>query len=84
MKVFVSSAGRIFGAYIIGEGSGEMINEWGLAIQKRIRMHDVMFLQHSFPAMAFLSKRASEQWVMNRLKSTRVQGLARRLYHLGL
>ncbi len=84
VKVFVSPAGRIFGAYIIGEGSGEMINEWGLAIQKRIRMHDVMFLQHSFPAMAFLSKRASEQWMMNRLKSPRVQGIAQRLYRLGL
>jgi pyruvate/2-oxoglutarate dehydrogenase complex dihydrolipoamide dehydrogenase (E3) component len=84
VKVFASPAGRILGVYIIGEGSGEMINEWGLAIQKRIRMHDVMFLQHSFPAMAFLSKRASEQWTMNRLKSARVQDLARRLFRLGL
>lgn len=84
VKVFVGPAGRIFGAYIIGEGSGEMINEWGLAIQKGIRMHDVMFLQHSFPAMAFLSKRASEQWMANRLKSARLQDVARRLYRLGL
>ncbi len=84
VKVFVSPAGRIFGAYIIGEGSGEMINEWGLAIQTGIRMHDVMFLQHSFPAMAFLSKRASEQWMTNRLKSPRLQNMARRVYRLGL
>ncbi|THB69797.1 MAG: NAD(P)/FAD-dependent oxidoreductase [Gammaproteobacteria bacterium] len=69
VKAFVSITGKIYGASIVGEGSGEMINEWGLAIQKKMRMHDIMFLQHSFPTMGFLTKRASEQWMMNRMKS---------------
>ncbi|MBN2299249.1 MAG: hypothetical protein JXM72_11675 [Deltaproteobacteria bacterium] len=46
-----------------------LINEWGLAIQKGIRITDILFLQHSFPTMAFLNKRIAETWAMNRMKS---------------
>lgn len=67
VRALVSKTGRIYGVTIVGEGSGEMINEWALAIQKKLRMHDIMFLQHSFPTMGFLTKRASEQWMMNRM-----------------
>ncbi len=69
LKAFVSPLGRIYGIYIVGEGSGEMINEWGLAIQKKIRLHDIMFLQHSFPTMGFLTKRLAETWMMRRMES---------------
>ena len=43
-----------------------MINEWALAIQKKIRLHDIMLLQHAFPTMGFLSKRVAEVWMMKR------------------
>ena len=69
VKAYVSKAGRIYGVRIIGEGAGEMINEWGLAIQNRLRIHKIMFLQHSFPSMSFLTKRVSEGWMMNRMDS---------------
>ncbi len=69
VKAYAGKSGRIYGVRIIGEGSGEMINEWGLAIQNRLRMHNLMFLQHSFPTMSFLTKRVSEGWMMNRMKS---------------
>ncbi len=80
VKVFASAAGRIYGASIVGEGSGEMINEWALAIQKNIRLHDVMLLQHSFPTMGFLSKRVAETWMMGLMKSPRLQRWAQRMY----
>lgn len=69
VRVLTTRAGRVLGVTIVGEGSGEMINEWALVIQNKIRLHKVMLLQHSFPTMGFLSKRASEQWMMNRMKS---------------
>ncbi|HRZ40932.1 MAG TPA: NAD(P)/FAD-dependent oxidoreductase, partial [Candidatus Omnitrophota bacterium] len=56
LKAFISPTGRIYGVTIIGEGSGEMINEWALAIQKKARITDIMMLQHSFPTMGFLTK----------------------------
>ncbi len=82
VKVHVSPGGRIHAATVIGEGSGEMINEWALAIQQRIPMYRIMLLQHSFPTMSFLNKRASESWMMNRMKSERVKKMARFFYRL--
>jgi len=76
VKVFAGRTGRIYGAVIIGEGSGEMINEWALALQKKLRLTDIMMLQHSFPTMGFLSKRAAETWMMNRMKSAWLKKIA--------
>jgi hypothetical protein len=57
-----------------------MINEWGLAIQNRLRLHKIMFLQHSFPSMSFLTKRVSERWMMNRMESPFLRRLVRWLF----
>ncbi len=68
VRVLASKTGKIYGASVIGEGSAEMINEWGLAIQKKIRLADIMLLQHSFPSMSFMNKSIGESWMMNLLK----------------
>ena len=68
VRVLASKMGKIYGASVIGEGSAEMINEWGLAIQKKIRLADIMLLQHSFPSMSFMNKSIGENWMMNLLK----------------
>ena len=80
VKVFCSSAGRIYGVVIVGEGSGEMINEWALAIQYKIRMHKVMMLQHSFPTMGFLSKRVTEVWMMSKMASKFLQKICKAMF----
>ena len=80
VKVFANSLGKVFGVSIVGDGSGEMINEWALIIQKKIRLHSVMFLAHSFPSMGFLSKRVAEKWMMEKMNSSLVQNLCRFFY----
>lgn len=80
VKVFTNSFGKVFGVSIVGEGSGEMINEWALIIQKKIRLHSVLFLAHSFPTMGFLSKRIAEIWMMKKMKSPFIQKLCRFFY----
>jgi pyruvate/2-oxoglutarate dehydrogenase complex dihydrolipoamide dehydrogenase (E3) component len=80
VRVYTTRSGKIYGVTIVGEGSGNMINEWALAIQKKVRMHDVMMLQHSFPTMGFLSKRVSEQWMMKRMESSFLKSVARKLF----
>jgi pyruvate/2-oxoglutarate dehydrogenase complex dihydrolipoamide dehydrogenase (E3) component len=80
VRAYVSKAGRIYGVRIIGHGAGEMINEWGLAIQNKLRLTKIMFLQHSFPSMSFLNKRVSERWMMKRMESPLLRSLVRRLY----
>jgi len=69
VRVFASKTGKIYGATVIGEGSAEMINEWALAIQKKIRLADIMLLQHSFPSMSFMNKSIGENWMMNMLQN---------------
>ena len=80
VRAYVSKTGRIYGVRIVGEGAGEMINEWGLAIQNRLRLHKIMFLQHAFPSMSFLTKRVSERWMMNRMESPYLRRMVRWLF----
>jgi pyruvate/2-oxoglutarate dehydrogenase complex dihydrolipoamide dehydrogenase (E3) component len=80
VKVFASSWGRVFGAIIVGDGSGEMINEWALIIQKKIRLLSILFLAHSFPTMGFMTKRVAEQWMMSKMKSNFVKNILRFSY----
>jgi len=79
-RVYATKLGRILGVDIIGEGSGEMINEWTLAVQKRLRLSDIMMTQHSFPTMGFLTKRVGETWMMNRMKSGFLQSMCRFMF----
>ncbi|MBN1555299.1 MAG: FAD-dependent oxidoreductase [Phycisphaerae bacterium] len=80
VKIHCSPGGKIYAACIVGEGSGEMINEWALAIQNNIRMHKILFQQHSFPTMGFLSKRAAETWMMKRMQSSWLRKIAAWMY----
>jgi len=82
VKVFAGALGKIYGVCIVGEGSGEMINEWALAIQKKARMHEIMFLQHSFPTMGFLSKRVAETWMMGKMKSPVLKNICRFFFRI--
>jgi pyruvate/2-oxoglutarate dehydrogenase complex dihydrolipoamide dehydrogenase (E3) component len=80
VKVYANKFGRVYGVSIVGEGSGEMINEWALIIQQKIRLHSVMFLAHSFPTMGFLSKRVAEMWMMEKMESKRLRQFIRQFY----
>lgn len=80
VKVFANAWGKVFGAIIAGDGSGEMINEWALIIQKKIRLYSVLFLAHSFPTMGFLTKRVAEKWVMAKMESAMVKKICRFCY----
>ncbi len=82
VKVFVSKFGKIYGASIVGYGSGEMINEWALAIQKNIKLYDIMMLAHSFPTMGFLTKRVAEVWMMEKMKQKNIQWMLKLITRL--
>ncbi len=77
LKVFASPAGKLYGISIVGKNSGELINEWALALQNRLRLHQVMLQQHSFPTMGFLSKRVGETWMMGKMQSEFLRGICR-------
>jgi len=72
--------GKIIGVTIVGEGSGEMINEWALAMQNRLGMYHLMMQQHSFPTMGFLTKRVAETWMMENMESSWLKWLCRKMF----
>jgi pyruvate/2-oxoglutarate dehydrogenase complex dihydrolipoamide dehydrogenase (E3) component len=82
VRALVGPTGKIYSATIVGEGSGEMINEWALAVQKKLRITDIMFLQHSFPTMGFLTKRVSETWMMGKMKNEWLKKICRFMFKL--
>ena len=80
IKAFIGKTGRIYGVYIIGENSGELINEWALAIQNKLPIYKILMQQHSFPTMGFLTKRIAETWMMNRMKSNLLKKVCQLMY----
>lgn len=79
VKVYTNQWGRIYGVSIVGQGSGEMINEWALAIQTKRRLFHIMLTMHSFPTMGFLSKRVAEIWMMDLMKKSSMQKILKML-----
>lgn len=84
IKAFVSPLGKIYGVYITGEGSGEMINEWALAIQNKLTMRHIMMQQHSFPTMGFLTKRMGETWMMGKMGPNWIKNMCRVMFRYGI
>lgn len=80
VKVMVSSWGKIYGASIVGEAASELIHEFILAMHKKIRLHDIMLMQHSFPTISLLNKRVSEQWMMKKMQNKKLQKVMQALY----
>ena len=80
VRAAVSPWGRVLGVTIVGENSGEMINEWATVIQNRISLLGVAMQQHSFPTMGFLSKRVAETWLMRKMDSPLLQRIVRALF----
>lgn len=82
IKAFISPTGKILGVCIVGEGSGEIINQWSLAIQKKLKIYNILMLQHSFPTMGFLAKRVAETWMMKKMESNWLKKICQFMFRL--
>jgi pyruvate/2-oxoglutarate dehydrogenase complex dihydrolipoamide dehydrogenase (E3) component len=80
VKVLVSPWGKIYGAAIVGAAASELIHEFTLAMHKKIRLHDIMLMQHSFPTISLMNKRVAEQWMMRKMRNKGVQKMVQFLY----
>ena len=80
VQAAVSKWGNVLGVTIVGEGSGEMINQWGTVMQNRLSLVRLLMQQHSFPTMGFLSKRIAEIWLMGKMRSNLVRNICRKLF----
>jgi pyruvate/2-oxoglutarate dehydrogenase complex dihydrolipoamide dehydrogenase (E3) component len=82
VKVLVSPYGKIYGVSAAGEAASEIIHEYILAMHKKIRLHDIMLMQHAFPTIALLNKRVAEQWMMKKMENNRLQKILRFFFRL--
>jgi len=80
IKLIHSATGKIYGVSIIGENASELINEWALAMQKKIRLHDVMMTMHAFPAFSMMNKMATEDWMMGVMDNKKIKRFIKFLY----
>lgn len=56
------SSGKLFGAQIVGEQAGEMINEIALAMKNNLSLRDISGTIHAYPTYLLGVRRAADQW----------------------
>ncbi len=79
IKIVSSKSGEVYGATIVGEAASELIHEWTMAIQFKIKLHQIMMMQHSFPTISMLNKMVTEDWLMGKMDSKFIQKWAKRM-----
>jgi len=77
VKVITNEKGKIFGATVVGESASELIHEWTMAMQYKHSLFDIMMMQHSFPTISLMNKRAAENWMMEMAEKPWLQKLAK-------
>ncbi|MDZ7794737.1 MAG: NAD(P)/FAD-dependent oxidoreductase [Spirochaetia bacterium] len=77
VKVITNEKGKIFGATVVGETASELIHEWTMAMQYKHSLFDIVMMQHSFPTISLMNKRAAENWMMEMAEKPWLQKLAK-------
>ena len=67
IKLIHHRNGTILGVTIVAARAGEMINEWSLAMQNKIKISDISNSIHVYPTFSMLNMQASADIRMNQL-----------------
>jgi pyruvate/2-oxoglutarate dehydrogenase complex dihydrolipoamide dehydrogenase (E3) component len=59
IKVVAGGRGRILGATIVGQGAGELILPWGLALSSRLTLKDMVDTVVAYPTLGEISRRVA-------------------------
>ncbi|MDA8126030.1 MAG: FAD-dependent oxidoreductase [Deltaproteobacteria bacterium] len=82
IKLLVSPAGDLLGCQIIGAHAGELIHEWILAVQGRVKLTTLAGAVHVYPTLSEISKRVAGSLFAEKLFSDRTKSLLRFLFQL--
>ncbi len=74
-KILIGRRGKILGASIIGEGAGELIGAWSLAIANGLKASAFTSTVMPYPTLSEVSKRAAGAYYSPRLFSGRTKRL---------
>lgn len=83
IKAVVSPRGRILGAAISGDGAGELIHAWSLAVLRRLKVSAMAQTIAPYPTLSEISTRAAGSYYAPKLFSPRMKRIVRLLQRLG-
>jgi len=83
VKVLTRRNGRVLGASILGAHAGELIQPWGLAISRRLKVGALAAPMAAYPTLSEASKRAAGSFFAPKLFGDRTRTLVRWLQRLG-
>lgn len=79
IKAVIGRGGRILGVTIVGEGAGDLIAPWALALANKIRIGAFTNMIAAYPTRSEISKRAAGAYYSPALFSDRTRNLIRLL-----
>ena len=79
IKVVYRPDGRLLGATILGPRAGEMVHEYALALDRRLKLSHLAKLVHVYPTYSMGTQQLAAGVSVERLLSGRLGGLVRRL-----
>jgi len=83
VKALTRRNGRVLGASILGAHAGELIQPWGLAIGKGLKVGALATMIAPYPTLGEVSKRAAGSFFAPKLFGERTRRLVALLKHLG-
>lgn len=83
VKIVLDRRGRVLGAGIVGQGAGDLIVPWALAVAKRERIGRLAGAILPYPTRSEASKRAAGAYYTPRLYSPKVRKIVKFLSHFG-
>lgn len=75
IKAVIGKGGRILGATIVGDGAGDLIGPWSLAIANNLKIRAFTNMIAPYPTRSEISKRAAGSYYTPTLFSARTRGL---------
>jgi len=82
VKVITTKSGKVLGASIVGDHAGELIQMWGLAMHKGMKIAALAGIVSPYPTLAEINKRAAITYYLPSLTNPllrRVIGLLKKL-----
>jgi len=83
VKAVIGRGGRVLGATIVGAHAGELIQLWGLAVSKGLKVGDIAQMIAPYPTFGEASKRAAGSYYISKLFSPKTRKLVKFLAKFG-
>ncbi|MCI0407509.1 MAG: pyridine nucleotide-disulfide oxidoreductase, partial [Acidobacteria bacterium] len=80
-KIITTPGGKLLGAALAGPQAGELIHEYVLALERRMKVEDLTRIIHIYPTLAQINRRVAEERLKQALTPARKKWL-RRLFGL--